>query len=230
MTAAQFLQHDSRDHDPQLHVHGPVLNKVMCSDGVVRALDFTLFTQWRDGAAAICERVSEAAAWEELGAWWETRVDGQAREIRGVDPAESSLFSKRTANITPALQQLIAQFRDDMGREPTRHERAGLAEEATLSTRQGKVFGGETRDGQLARWATEYDAAFGRDMATIATTVVGAAPASHRPVVRAGRHHARAGRDGGRAAVVDRVQPDAGGVECVARPPGRRPRARARAH
>ncbi|MEJ3652037.1 MobF family relaxase [Actinomycetes bacterium KLBMP 9759] len=178
LTAAQFLQHDSRDHDPQLHVHGPVLNKTMCSDGVVRALDFTLMTQWRDGAAAICERVSEAAAWEELGAWWETRVDGQAREIRGVDPAESNLFSKRTANITPALEQLIAQFREDNGREPTRHERAGLAEEATLSTRQGKVYGGETREGQLARWAAEYDAAFGRDMATIANSVVGAAPAA----------------------------------------------------
>src|SRR5581483_2739768 len=33
LVAAQFLQHDSRDHDPQLHVHGPILNKVQCPDG-----------------------------------------------------------------------------------------------------------------------------------------------------------------------------------------------------
>lgn len=33
LIAAQFLQHDSRDKDPQLHVHGPVVNKVLCADG-----------------------------------------------------------------------------------------------------------------------------------------------------------------------------------------------------
>ena len=178
LVAAQFLQHDSRDHDPQLHVHGPVLNKARCSDGVVRALDFTLFTQWHDGAAAIGERAAEAYAWQQLGAYWETRPDGKAREIAGVDVAASNLFCKRTAAITPALEQLLTQFREDTGREPTRHERAGLAEQATLSTRRGKVYGGETRSRQLARWAAEYDARFGSDMAEIATAVVDAAPAS----------------------------------------------------
>ena len=32
---AQFLQHDSRDRDPQLHVHQAILNRVLCSDGSV---------------------------------------------------------------------------------------------------------------------------------------------------------------------------------------------------
>src|SRR5258706_310365 len=37
-TSVQFLQHDSREHDPQLHVHGPTLNKAVCPvDGKVRA-------------------------------------------------------------------------------------------------------------------------------------------------------------------------------------------------
>ena len=53
LVAAQFLQHDSRDKDPQLHVHGPVLNKQECADGTVRALDGTLLTLWKPAAAAV---------------------------------------------------------------------------------------------------------------------------------------------------------------------------------
>lgn len=177
LITAQYLQHDSRDHDPQLHVHGPTANKVECSDGKVRALDFTLFTQWHDGAAAYGERMAEAFAWKHLGAWWETRPDGKAREIRGVDVEESRLFSKRTAAITPKLDELTARFRAETGREPTPRERSALADQATLATRKGKVFGGETRDGQLARWAQEYDAEFGRNMTAIATSVFGNARA-----------------------------------------------------
>ncbi|MCW2722831.1 MobF family relaxase, partial [Pseudonocardia sp.] len=36
---AQFLQHDSRDRDPQLHVHQAILNRVRGADGVWRTLD-----------------------------------------------------------------------------------------------------------------------------------------------------------------------------------------------
>lgn len=176
LVSAQFLQHDSRDHDPQLHVHGPTLNKVRCADGTVRALDFTLFIQWHDAAAAYGERVCEAYVWERLGVWWEARPDGKAREIAGVDPAASKLFSKRTAAITPALEGLIARFRAELGRAPTNREHAGLSEQAGAVTRRGKEFGGETRDGQLARWAAEYDAAFGRDIPALAASVLGQAP------------------------------------------------------
>lgn len=30
---AQFLQHDSRERDPQWHVHNAILNRVLCADG-----------------------------------------------------------------------------------------------------------------------------------------------------------------------------------------------------
>jgi hypothetical protein len=45
--AAQFLQHDSRDHDPHLHVHGAVANKIQCDDGTWLAIDSNLLKQWR---------------------------------------------------------------------------------------------------------------------------------------------------------------------------------------
>jgi hypothetical protein len=176
LIAAQWLQHDSRDHDPQLHVHGTILNKIMCSDGVVRALDYSLFLQLRDAAAAHGERVAEAHLWESTGAWWETRPDGTAREIAGADPDASGMFSKRAAAITPTLAGMIRQFREETGRTPTRTETAGLAERAGAVTRQAKVFGAETRDGQLARWASEYDAAFGRALPEMASNMLGRAP------------------------------------------------------
>jgi hypothetical protein len=116
LVAAQFLQHDSRDKDPQLHVHGGILNKVLCVDGKWRALDGTLFSLWRDAASAMGERVAEAFLWEQLGLRCETRADGKGREIVGVDPDSMDMFSKRTAAITPALEALIAQFRAENGR------------------------------------------------------------------------------------------------------------------
>ena len=69
------------------------------------------------------------------------------------------------------------RFRAETGREPTNRERAELAERASNLTKAAKVFGGETRDGQLARWAAEYDAAFGANVATLARQALGQAPA-----------------------------------------------------
>ncbi len=174
LVAAQFLQHDSRDKDPQLHVHGPVLNKIECADGKWRALDGSLITQWRDGAGAVGERVAEAFVWQELGARWEVRPDGKARELVGVPTESNDLFSKRTTAITPAVESLIRAFRDQTGREPTGRERARLAEQATVATRKGKSWGGETRDDQVARWADEHARELGGELAEIAAAVLAA--------------------------------------------------------
>lgn len=168
LVAAQFLQHDSRDKDPQLHVHGPILNKAECSDGVVRALDGTLITQWKDAASAIGARVAQAYAAEQLGWRWETRPDGVAREVVGVDTESTGLFSKRTRAIGPVAEALVAQFEAETGREPSPAERTKLNEQATLSTRRGKEYGGETREGQIARWAVEHAEQLGVELGEVA--------------------------------------------------------------
>ena len=177
LVAAQFLQHDSRDKDPQLHVHGPILNKQECSDGTVRALDGTLFTLWKPAAAAVGERSAEAYMWERLDSEWRTRADGKARELVGVDTDSMGLFSKRTKAITPTLEEAVRQFRAETGREPTAREHTRMAEQATLATRRGKVFGGETRAGQIARWANEHAAALGVELGEIAAAWPAARPA-----------------------------------------------------
>jgi AAA domain/TrwC relaxase len=175
-TTAQFLQHDSREHDPQLHAHGPTANKTLCADGVVRALDYSLILQWRDAAGAYADRWVEAYVWHHLGVCWQTAADGTSRQIAGIDADATNLFSKRTAAIGPTLDKLTARFRADTGREPTNRERAELSEVASNLTKASKVFGAETRDGQLARWAAEYDAAFGADVAALAGRALGQAP------------------------------------------------------
>jgi hypothetical protein len=91
---AQFLQHDSRDRDPQLHVHQAILNKQQCADGQWRTLDSRAIHILRGAAAAHGERVMEAELTRELGVVFRTRVDGRAREIVGVDEKVMELFRR----------------------------------------------------------------------------------------------------------------------------------------
>jgi hypothetical protein len=81
---AQFLQHDSRNHDPQLHVHQAILNRVLCSDGQWRTLDSRAIHEMRGAASAVAERATEAYLTEKLGVRFELREDGKAREVVGV--------------------------------------------------------------------------------------------------------------------------------------------------
>jgi len=92
---------------PQLHVHGTTLNKVVCPDGKVRALDYSLILQVRDAAGAYATATSKPSRGKRLAeraasAVWRPPPTGG----RGRSPASTStrriLFSKRTAAITPA--------------------------------------------------------------------------------------------------------------------------------
>ena len=152
---AQFLQHDSRDRDPQLHVHQAILNRVLCADGVWRALDSRAIHTFRAAAAAIGERVMEAHLARSLGVRFETRPDGQAREIIGVRQDVMDLFSSRTWAITAKAEKLIAAFREQFRREPSPLERSRLSQRATLVTRKAKSHDGETLAGRLDRWQRE---------------------------------------------------------------------------
>ncbi|MBO0851043.1 MAG: AAA family ATPase, partial [Pseudonocardia sp.] len=64
------------------------------------------------------------------------------------------------------------QFRAEVGREPSGKERKELCEQATLATRRGKSFGGETREGQIARWAGEHSKKLGVELGEVARTVL----------------------------------------------------------
>lgn len=177
LVAAQFLQHDSRDRDPQLHVHGPVLNAAQGSDGTWRGLDRATLKSGKWAAAAMADRVMEAHI-ARLGLVFETRPDGKAREIIGVSEQSREVFSSRRLKITPAVEQLVAEFEEHEGREPTGPERDRLAQMATLATRSVKTKGrGESHEQTLDRWAARHQAGVGGALREVADEVFAQPPA-----------------------------------------------------
>ncbi len=165
---AQFLQHDSRDRDPNLHVHQAVLNRVPCADGEWRTLDSRAIHNLRGAAGAIGERVMEEHLARALGVRFETRPDGKAREVIGVPQEVMDLFSSRRRAVSKRTQELVDAYREQFGREPNALERTRLAQQATLLTRSAKSHEGETRAEQLDRWAAQLNAEVGTSLVDVA--------------------------------------------------------------
>lgn len=172
LVAAQFLQHDSRDKDPQLHVHQAILNRILCSDGVWRSLDSRAIHTLRAAAGAIAERVMEAHLTRSLGVEFATRPDGKAREILGVAQEVMDLFSSRRRAVTAKVAELVAEYREANGREPTSAERYYISQQATLATRAGKSHDGETRAEQIARWTAQCQTILAGGLSRVAQDVL----------------------------------------------------------
>ncbi|MDD7968439.1 MobF family relaxase [Actinomycetospora lemnae] len=146
-----FFQHDSRDHDPQLHIHNPVLNRVQGPDGEWRTLDSRAIHKFRAAAAAVAERTTEERLTRTVGVRFATRPDGKAREVVGVDPEAMDLVSTRRHAVSARAAELIDAFELRHGRAPNGLERDRLARQATLATRAAKSHDGETREQLLDR-------------------------------------------------------------------------------
>ena len=148
---ASFFQHDSRDHDPQLHIHNTILNRVEGPDGAWRTVDGRSLHRWRPAGAAVAERTTEERLTSALGLLIATRPDGKAREVVGVSQEAMALVSSRRRAVTAKAADLIAGFEARHGRAPTSYERERIAQHATLVTRRAKSHTGETRDQLLDR-------------------------------------------------------------------------------
>jgi len=146
-----FFQHDSRDRDPQLHIHNAILNRVEGPDGTWRTLDSRAIHRWRAGAGAVAERTTEERLAATLGTLVATRPDGKSREVVGVSPEAMSLISTRRHAVTAKAAELIEAFEQRHGRAPNGVERDRLAQQATLVTRAAKTHDGETREQLLDR-------------------------------------------------------------------------------
>ncbi|WP_210032628.1 MobF family relaxase [Pseudonocardia parietis] len=169
---AQFLQHDSRDRDPQLHVHNAILNRVQAADGTWRTLDSRTLHTHRGAAGAIAERVMESHLATSLGVELATRPDGRAREVVGVPAELMSLFSSRRHAITSRSRELSDAFVARFGREPSALERTRIAQQATLATRTAKEHGTETLVNRLDRWERESRQAISGGLRQVAGHVV----------------------------------------------------------
>lgn len=148
---ASFFQHDSRDHDPQLHIHNGILNRVEGPDGQWLTIDGQSLFRWRAAGAAVAERTTEERLTHALGTVVATRPDGKAREVVGVSPAAMSLISTRRHKVTAKAEELIEAFATRYGRGPNGLERERLSQQATLMTRRAKSHTGESREEMLDR-------------------------------------------------------------------------------
>ncbi|MGQ0843481.1 MAG: MobF family relaxase [Sporichthyaceae bacterium] len=158
LVIASFFQHDSRDHDPQLHVHNAILNRVQGSDGVWRTLDGRSLYVHRGAAAAVGERTTEEYLARTLGVRFATRPDGKAREILGVPQDVMDLFSSRRRAITAKTQELVTAFETRFDRAPNALELDRLQRQATFATRKAKTHRGESVEARLDRWDRELRA------------------------------------------------------------------------
>ncbi|WP_344420570.1 MobF family relaxase [Pseudonocardia ailaonensis] len=175
---ASFFQHDSRDHDPQLHIHNAILNRAESPEAQWRTLDSRGMHKWRAAAAAVAERTTEERLSHGLGISLATRPDGKAREIVGVAPEAMALISSRRHAVTGKAAELIAEFEERFGRTPTGLERDRLSRQATFATRQSKTYDGETRAQVLDRVDARLRTEVADGLAGVARAALDARPAS----------------------------------------------------
>jgi len=180
-TIASFFQHDSRDHDPQLHIHNAILNRIQGTDGTWRTLDSRAIHRFRGAAAAVGERVMEEHLTRSLGVRFAARLDGKAREIVGIAQPVMDLFSKRTRAITAGTARVVAAFRQRFGRDPNSLELDRLQQKVAFATRNAKSHDGETAGARLDRWDAELRREVGTGLAQLAQDVLGLAQQEHEP-------------------------------------------------
>lgn len=157
-TIASFFQHDNRDHDPQLHIHNAILNRVQGADGQWRTLDSRAIHKFRGAAAAVGERTMEEHLTRALGVQFATRPDGKSREVLGVPDDVMQLFSSRRRAITQHTRELMEAFETKFDRAPNSLELDRLQRQATFATRKAKSHEGETTEARLERWDRELRA------------------------------------------------------------------------
>ena len=143
LIAAAFTHRDSRAGDPDLHTHVAVSNKVCTPDGRWLSLDGRALYRNKVAASEHYNTRLEALLIERVGVRFADRGDAadgrrEVREIAGLPPELLRAWSSRTADIEAELAVLARRFQDEHGRPPTTIERAELAQQATLSTRDPK--------------------------------------------------------------------------------------------
>jgi len=169
---ASFFQHDSREHDPHLHIHNAFLNRVLGTDGVWRTVDSRALFKLQRAAAAVGERTMEERLTYALGVLVATRPDGKAREVAGIAQEAMDLISTRRRQVTAKTTELVDVFETKHGRSPNGLELDRLAQQATLLTRRAKSHTGEAREQLLDRVDAKIRADLDGGLSQVAHTVL----------------------------------------------------------
>ncbi len=156
LVMSQFLQHESRDDDPHLHVHVPIAQVARTGkDGRWRTPDTFGYNTVFPAVSGIGSVYLESLLTQRFGVEWvpractcEPRCDDASEctsafgcEIKGISRAVMDLFSSRRDTITAEVRERAAKFERDRGRKPTQRELTDIHASAWHSTRHGKKEG-----------------------------------------------------------------------------------------
>jgi hypothetical protein len=166
LSYGSFVQHEARptaEHaegrggDMHIHVHGPVANVALCSDGKARTPDATLLYQHFGAAGMTADRHFEAAFTEHFRVPFAELPGGRGRDLHPsvVSYALTDEFSSRTRAVARAEEAKLSAFRAERGREPTARERGRIHDQAGTGSRLSKLHAGQTPDGQTRGWDTQ---------------------------------------------------------------------------
>jgi conjugative relaxase-like TrwC/TraI family protein len=143
LVVVPFLQHDNREHEPNLHVQMVVLNRAQRADGADdkwRALDGGPFWAERLGLAAL-DSVIFAQKLTDLGIPLVQQASGNGTDVGGVTQETMDAFSSRTAKIEAKLAAALAEYEQEHGHAPARRELFEMRKRITLATRKTKAPG-----------------------------------------------------------------------------------------
>ncbi len=187
LVAAAFTHRDTRAGDPDLHTHVVVANKVQTvRDGQWRAIDSRVLYQAITAGSETYNTALERHLAQRLG--WRfadtPRTDGRrpVREVVGVDPRLTKLWSRRRTEITRKAAELSAAFQLVNGRPPSGAERNDLYQAATLATREAK-HAPRSRNEQRATWRAEADRELGRGGVDRMLAAVASQPPVEAPIL-----------------------------------------------
>ena len=175
LTMAVFRQSTSRADDPQLHSHVIISSKVQTPDGRWYALDARVLKKHQRTFGGLYQSVLRAELTKRFGVAFD-EIDNGLAEIAGVPVGLIAQFSKRAADIDIEMDQRIGAFIDEIGREPTRFERAAIEREVSRDTRAPKT--GRSPAELRARWHAEA-AAMGIDVRSLTESIATAARKAH---------------------------------------------------
>jgi conjugative relaxase-like TrwC/TraI family protein len=143
--SARSTRPGERVGDPQLHSHCAILNRVRGVDGRWRTLDGEAIYRHAHAAGALYAAVLERELSDRLAVSW-AAPDGRVpmREIVSVPGEVIARFSSRREQVLDHFERLLVEWTAVHGRSPTRAERAGILDEATVRSRSAKRKGNET--------------------------------------------------------------------------------------
>lgn len=180
LTIAVFRHSTSRADDPQLHSHVIISSKVQTPDGRWYALDARVLKKHQRTFGGLYQSVLRAELTKRFGVAFDD-IDNGLAEIAGVRVELIAQFSKRAADIDIEMDQRVGAFIDEIGREPTRFERAAIEREVSRDTRAPKT--GRSPAELRSRWIAGA-AALGIDVRSLTESIATAARTApaHEPV------------------------------------------------